>query len=160
MTTDIVFVIQDGKGSKSTVTVPLPAATALADAVAFAQTIWPLIDPLITGGNVVARVSQVVSGITSNNPLGGSDIQEKAKFIFQSLSPFTKALSLPTFLETKMVPGSDVVDASDADVAAFITGMVSGLDTTGNGGSGVIQPCDIRDEDLSAFLTAVEAWGK
>jgi len=160
MTTNVTFSIEDGKSSQSIVTFPLPAATAIADAIAFAKTVWPILDPLITGGNVVARVSQIVSGITSSNPLGSADIQEKAKFVFQSLAPFTKSISLPTFLEAKMVAGSDVVDTSDTDVAAFITAMVDGLDTTGQGGSGTISPCDIRDEDLSAFVTAVEAWGK
>lgn len=160
MTTNITISVEDGKSSNSIITIPLPAATAITDAVLFAQAIWPLIDPLITGGNVVARVSQVVSGIASSNPLGSADIQEKAKFVFQSLAPFTKALSLPTFLETKMVPGSDIVDTSDTDVAAFVTAMVDGLDLTGAGGSGVIQPCDIREDDLTALLAAVETWGK
>jgi hypothetical protein len=161
MSVNVVYSVTDGKGDSSPITINLPSSTSPADAVAFAQTMWPLVNALITGGNVVGRISFDVSGLTSGNPVGSSDVQEIAKFTFgTAIANVFKTLGLPTFLETKMAAGTKYVNQSDTDVAAFITGMVSGVDTSGAGGSGVIQPSDYRDEDLTGIVEAKEAWGK
>ena len=160
MAINVSFTVQDGKGEKSPITIQLPTSTAPADAIAFAQTMWPLVNALVTGGNVVGRVGFEVSGLTSGNPVGSSDVQEIGRFIFNTVNGFTKSLGLPTFLESLILPGTDQIDTTDVDVAAFVTGMVSGVDTTANGGSGVISPADYRDEDLTSLTGAIEAWGK
>lgn len=160
MSVNVIFTVQDGKGETSPITINLPTSTSPTDAVAFAVTAWPLVNALITGGNVVGRVSFEISGLASANPIGGSDVQEIGRFIFKTVSNFTKSLGLPTFLESKILPGTDQIDTSDVDVAAFVTMMESGVDTTANGGSGVIQPSDYRDDDLDSLVGAIEAWGK
>lgn len=160
MSVNVVFSVQDGKGQISPITINLPTSVSATDAVAFAKTAWPLVDALIQGGNVVGRVSFEVAGLTSGNPVGGADVQEIGRFIFKTVNNFTKSLGLPTFLESKILPGTDQIDTSDADVAAFVTMMTDGIDTTANGGSGVISPSDYRDEDLDSLVGAIEAWGK
>jgi len=158
---NVVYSVTDGKGDSSPITINLPSATTPTNAIAFAQTMWPLVNALITGGNVTARVSFDVSGITSGNPVGSSDVQEIAKFTFgTAIANVFKTLGLPTFLETKMAAGTKYVNQADTDVAAFITGMTDGLDTSGAGGSGTVSPSDYRDEDLTSIVEAKEAWGK
>lgn len=161
MPINVAYYIEDGKSDESPLTINLPSGTSAADAVAFAQTMWPLVDALINGGNVVAKVIFEVPGITSSNPIGSSDVQEIAKFVFNTANTIAKkAMGIPTFIESKILPGTKLVDTTDVDVAAFVTAMVDGLDTTGNGGSGVIQPCNLYDFDLTSLRSAVETWGK
>jgi hypothetical protein len=160
MSINVTFTVEDGKGQKSPVTINLPTTTSATDAVAFAKTAWPLVSALIEGGNVVGRVSFEVDGLTSGNPVGGADVQEIGRFIFNTVGGFTKSLGLPTFLESLIQPGTDLIDTADTDVAAFVTMMTDGIDTTGEGGSGVIQPSDYRSEDLDALTGAIEAWGR
>ena len=160
MAINVTFTVEDGKGQKSPITIQLPTSTAPADAIAFAQTAWPLVNALVTGGNVVGRVSFEVAGLTSGNPVGGSDVQEIGRFVLRTVGGFTKSIGLPTFLESLISPGTDLIDTSDTDVAAFVTMLESGVDTTGAGGSGVISPCDYRGDDLDSLTGAFEAWGK
>lgn len=160
MAINVTFTVRDGKGQESPITIQLPTSVSPGDAIAFAKTAWPLVDALIDGGNVVGRVSFEVDGLSSANPVGGADVQEIGRFVFKTVNNFTKSLGLPTFLETKLTPGTDLIDTTDADVAAFVTMMESGIDTTPNGGSGVISPSDYRGEDLDSLVGAIEAWGK
>jgi len=157
---DVNFYLTDGKGKESVVTLPIPSTVAVTDLIPFALSAWDLINPLVTGGNVVARVSIPVPGIVSANPVGSGDVQEIGRFLFRAANGALKRLGLPTFLESKMVPGTGDIDTTDADVAAFVTGMTTGIDTTGDGGSGVIQPCNLWESDLDSLEAAFEDWGK
>lgn len=157
---DVTFYLTDGKGDRSPITVPIPASTAITDLVPFAVSMWDLINPLVTGGNVVSRISIPVPGIVSNNPVASGDVQEIGRFLFRAANTALKRIGLPTFLESKILPASKEIDTSDVDVAAFITAMTTGVDTTAEGGSGVIQPCNLWEEDLQTLVGAFEDWGK
>lgn len=161
MAINVYVKIRDAKGDTSTVTIPIPTSTSLADAALFAAAIADLIDPLVSGGIVGAGFSVGVDLTTVTTvPAAISDVQEKAMFVFRTINGFLKRLHLPTFEEGKFVPNSVNVDQSDPDVAAFITAMTEGIDLTSAGGSGVVAPVDTRGEDLELLETAIEAWGR
>lgn len=156
MTWSVLISITDEKAKTSTTQANVPAATTAADAELFAQQLALLIDPLITGA--ITRV-----GISKSVPLPGgltaaaaanSDVEEGARFQFRTVNGFYSAMRLATFDEANIQAGSRAVDLTAA--AAFTTAMVDGIDITGVGGSGTIQPCDQRDEDLTALEFARE----
>lgn len=161
MAINVYVQIRDAKGDTSSVTIPIPTETSLADAAIFAKEIAELIDPLVAGGIVGAGFSVGVdlSGLVQI-PAAISDVQEKAMFAFRTANNFLKRLHLPSFEEGKFTPNSVQVDQTDADVAAFITALTDGIDLTGAGGSGVVAPVDTRGEDLVSLEAAVEAWGR
>ena len=154
----ILYSITDEKAKVSTTEVKLPSATTHADVVIFAQEMASLIDPLITGAITRIGITQEValpSGLSASTA-ANSDVEEGAKFQFRTNGGFYTSLRLATFDEANIVAGGREVDQTDADVAAFITAMTTGIDLTGAGGSGVVQPSDHRDDDVTALDFARE----
>lgn len=154
----VLYSIQDEKGKTSTTEINLATATTFADADIMAGQMALLIDDMITGA--ITRIGIVA---TVDLPVGlkataaaNSDVEEGARFQFRTANGFFSGLRLPTFDEAAIIAGTKNVDLTDADVAAFVTAMVSGLDTSGAGGSGVIVPVDKRNEDLTALEFAKE----
>lgn len=153
----ILYSIQDGKGKVSTTEVNLPTATNLASATAMAQQLATLINNVITGAIVRIGITLQVT------PPGGlrvaaaanSDVEEGARFQYRTQNGFYSGLRIPTFDESLIATGSRDVNVAGA-VATFSTAMISGIDTSGAGGTGVIQPCDKRGEDLVALEFARE----
>jgi hypothetical protein len=78
-------------------------------------------------------------------------------FAFYNLRQEKTRIRVPGFLETKLlttgVPHVDdqqIIDNDDADVAAFVTAMVTGFDTTTNG---FLRP----GTDANAFVSGLAA---
>lgn len=158
ITIDTYYRVQDAKGNTSTVTISLPGTVALADVNGFIDATAALIDSLING-----KITDCGYTVNVDLPAGlsaianaFSDVQEKARFAFRSVNRFLKAVGIPTFSETKYLANSALVDQADVSVAAFVTMMEDGITVNGH----VVQPCDIRGEDIATLESAVEAWGK
>lgn len=161
---EVFYTVQDADGDKSTITIPVPSATPLLDLPLFVQQMEPLLDALTNGGLVSAGFTVEVD-LSAAWPAAAAviaDVQEKAQFAFRTLGGFVKRISIPTILESVFGGGgaSDQVDTTNPDVMAFVAAMENGIDLTGIGGSGTVQPCDSRDDDLVSMEYAVEAWGK
>lgn len=157
---DLTIQIRDGKGETGSFTINLPSTTAVADALLFATEIEPLIAPLVNGVIESIKVAIPASISAPGTPGLTSDIEEKAHFVFRTVSNFVKRFKIPALAETKVLSGSANLDTSDTDVAAFVTAMESGLDLTGVGGSGTVQPSDYRDDDILDLESAVETFGR
>lgn len=151
--------IKDEKGDISTVSFPFPDSTSVTDLVLLPAAIWALIDPLVTGGLAEAGF-RYVANVAATAASAGSDVQEKGEFVLRTVNGFLKRLNLPTFIESFFHSGSKEIDQAAGDVAAFITLLEDGIDLTGSGGSGIVQPCDVRGEDLVSLEAAIENWGK
>jgi hypothetical protein len=151
------YTLQDAKGDKSTVIVPIPDGTDFDDIIEFVQEMADLLDPLTNGTLVDAGFTMSVAFTPWAVASAIADVQEKARFVFRTVGGFVKSLSLPTILEDIFLAGSKDVDTSDPDVAAFVTAMVDGLTLTS---TNTIEPVDSRDEDLTDLNSAVEAWGR
>lgn len=151
----LTITIKDGKNENSVVEIFLPSATTLTDAQAFWAGFDNLFDALIDGGVVSASVSFPLAlpiGINIADPL--SDVQEGALFVWETAqaSLTKKSLTIPTIKEALFVAGTKLINTAHADVAAFLTAMLSGI--------GGVEPVAINDLDLGALRTAREAWGK
>lgn len=158
LTIDVYFNIADAKGEVSTITIPIPAATTLPNALAFTRAMGELIKPCVNGTLRDMGFSVSASPIAPWNAAASiSDVQEKAAFAFRTANNFLKKLHLPTFLETKFTPNSKQVNTADPSIAAFVSAMESGIDI---GGGVMVSPCDIRAEDVATLESAVEAWGR
>lgn len=158
MSWTILYSITDEKAKVSTTEVKLPSATAFADVEIFAAQMAALIDTVIEG--YISRIGIVyqvaLPGGIKSAANANSDVEEGARFQFRTVNGFFSGLRLATFSEALIVAGSKDVDTVNGDVAAFVTAMVTGIDTSGAGGSGTIQPSDARDEDLTALEFARE----
>lgn len=146
----ILYSIKDGKGAVSTTEVPIPSSVSFTDATIFAADLASLIDAVITGAITrigIAFTVDLPGGLTAV-PAGTSDVEEGARFQFRTDGGFYKGMRLPTFTEGLINAGSRDVDLTDLDVIAFYTAITDGLDTTGGGGSGVVQPSDSREDDI------------
>lgn len=149
----VLYSIEDAKGQVSTMTVNVPATTDFADVGAFAAGMAGLINALITG--VITRIgvafTVALPGGLRTVPVAGSDTEEGALFQFRTELGNYTSTRLPTFDETLIQSNSRAVDTEDADVTAFITAMVTGIDVTP-----VVAPSDKREEDIIGLASALE----
>lgn len=162
----LYWIIQDAKGDKSRLEIQVPSGTSYDNARDFLITISETLRQLSTGGLNSAGVSFEFDLSAANGALGFagwgpvatliSDVQEKAEFIFQTAGGFLKRLNIPAFDESLFVPNSSVVDTSDALVAEFVTAMEDGITVNAT----LIEPVDLRGEDLEVLTAAAENWGK
>lgn len=158
----VIYNVRDSKGATATTEIYIPSSTSPADWIAFAKAMALLIDDLTRG--VIYRVGVCLAvdlsalGLDAT-PIIDSDVEEGGFFNFASADR-KKTLTIPAFDEDMIFSNSNRIDQSDAAVAAFITAMTAGLDTTSQGGSGVISPVDYSDGDLLAITVARENFGK
>lgn len=153
----ITLTAKDGKGQESTITLYTTDGYTLAQLVAAAKAIAPLVKGLITGGIVSANLVIAVDlsaivGISDIDP--DSDTEEGALFIFQTDGFHPKRNRLPTFDEAFLLPGTREVDTSDLVVAAFNNAIIAGLVVGGT----TVTFVDSREEDIDALTDAYESF--
>jgi len=158
MVFSIIYTIQDEKNVESTTGINLPASTAFTDVALFAAEFAKIIDPIITGAITRIGVAYQVTlpGALTSTPAANTDVEEGARFQWRTLNNYMASNRIPTFDEQFVVAGTREVDQADGTVAAFINAMLTGIDLTGVGGSGTIEPTDYRGEDITAVDTARE----
>ncbi len=91
-------------------------------------------------------------------PSANSDVEEGGRFQFRTANNFFTSSRLPTLDESKVNAGSRDLNLTDADIAAFVQAVISGIDLTAAGGSGTVTPCDKRNEDVASLEFAREAF--
>lgn len=146
----------DGKGKTSFTKISVPTGFSIAQYVEFGQAMGQLI-ATISAGQVTgasATVSLDLSTATLKSVISNvSDAGQKGYFKFASaVTGFARKIFLPTFREDMIVAGSDSIDTTDTDVAAFVAAMEDGIVVTG----GTISPTDNRSNDLAVLTTAKE----
>lgn len=148
-----VFTIRDGKGARSTVEININVAT-IANAQSFVTAMAPLLDAVILG--VIERVGicavATLPGGLRAVPDSDSDVEEGARFVYNSVGGYKTSVRLPTFNEAMMLSGSQRVDQSDTDVLAFNTAMTDPLAT--------FSASDYRGADIVSLRSAVDAFQK
>lgn len=152
MAVSVLFTIRDAKDARSLVEFYLPDATTIADAQTWITAAAPLLNALITGAieRVGVCLSAALPGGLRASPLANSDVEEGAKFIFNSTGGYQTSVRIPTFDETHMVAGSTQVDTTAGPVASFVAGMTAGLS--------LIEPTDYRGADIVSLRSARESF--
>lgn len=154
----LFYTITDGD-DQSTIEIPVPDGTPLAAVTALVPAAAALINPLINGGLLKAGFTVTVD-VPTFGPVAAliADVQEKAEFVFRTAGGFVKRLNLPTFIETLFTGGGSgkEVDTTDPDVAAFIDFMTDGITVAAS----LVQPTDVRGDDIETLSAARQNWGK
>lgn len=151
----LVYTIRDAKGKEATTEIKIPLSISLANAINFAGAMAILIDNLTKGQIVnISIIASVDLGSLvglRTAPLADSDVEEKGAFGFVTDAGFPTSVNLPTFDETYLMAGTDVVDLTDADVIDFTEAMLLGI-TAGV----LVQPCDAHGDDIDLFSYGYE----
>jgi hypothetical protein len=151
------YSIEDEKGAKSTFAVYLPDSTLWADVLGFAASMAPLLEAMITGAirGISVTVSVDLPSGLRVAPLATSDVEEGGRFIWASAGGFNTSGRIATFDEAAVVTGTRLIDTTgDADVAAFVSAMTTGLTVNTN----LVQPVDYRGADIEALISARESF--
>lgn len=138
----------DEKGKSAVTRLHVPTGFSVAVYSGFAQAIAQLIANLQNGSitEIGVSIPLDISGLAMvGNAL--ADVAEKAFFALKSsvAGVFSK-LSFPTFNSAYTVDGSDALDESDPDVAAFISLIEDGLTLPS---TEVIEVQDMRGNDIA-----------
>jgi hypothetical protein len=100
MATAILFSIRDDKNETSTLQINVADTVSTADAIAYAETVAPLLDALLVGviDRIGIAVNVDISGLGLNTSPGtGADVEEGARFQFQTAGGFATGHRVATF---------------------------------------------------------------
>lgn len=152
----IIFTIRDNKGKTSTTEVKIPTGIDIDNMIEFAQDLAGLLDA-ITNGQIISvgiGISVDLSALGLTAAAGSTaDVEEKGQFQFQTVGGYYTTVNVPAISDTDVVDGSDVLDQTDADIAAFIAAMTAGLTLTD---ASTVQPTDSREDDITTLVYARE----
>lgn len=160
MAFEILYTIEDGKGKTSTTEVNLPTNVSMGNAIVFATEMAKIIDQLIGGRITRIGIAFVIDlpGSLKSNPQPDSDVEEGARFQFRTAGGFFTGFRLPTFLESFILPRTDAVKVTDANVASLIAAMQNGIDVDPSPTQQFIAPCDKRGDDIVGLNFARESF--
>lgn len=155
---EILFSIEDGKGNLSTTSVNIPNTFTIAQIITFGGEMAKLIDPLITGRIVRIGAAFLIDlpNTLATTADANADVEEGARFQFRTAGGYYTSMRLATFDEAFILPNSDLVDQTEAAVAAFITAIHSGLDIDATAGVTLVAATDSRGDDIVALEFARE----
>lgn len=155
LTYEMTYTLTDVSGESATTSIHLPTAFSLAQFTEFGRAMADLVDNIVDG--LVSRCELTlhfdVTAITSNLALPGINIEEISAFQFVTAAGRPVEINVPGTNELHVIAGSDELDQSQADIAAFITAVEDGIAVTG----GTITVTDIDSEDVVATVYAREA---
>lgn len=143
---------RDAKGARSSTQFNIDQGADSLAANATAASMVSKIAPLIGGGIESAHLLVPVTGATYTNlPTATSDVEEGARFIMRTVGGYSTQARIPTFLESKMVSGSNIVNVADPDVAAFLLLWTVGLPANSTF-------VDSRNDAVESLASAREAF--
>lgn len=154
------YTFTDAKGKSSMCKVRVPTGFSLTQygefAVAMGQLVANLSDGAITDISVGIPVN--LSGATIRGAaLSFADVAKKALFMAaSSVSGLFAKFFIPTFDEANVTSGSDEINAADADIAAYVAVIESGITTGGE----TVQPIDVRGNDIADVTEMREIFRK
>jgi hypothetical protein len=157
MPIELIATVEDKSGDKGTTSIFVPTSTTLTQLNAFSPLWATALNDMIYGviRSIQALYSASVAAITDNAGSLTADVEHVGKFQFRTVSGDFVNISVPC-LDEGTIGGfsSDELDQTEAEVAAFIAAMESGIAVTG----GTISPCDIGEQSISTVIFAREAF--
>ena len=134
--TRINFKFQDRDKNTATLTCYAPDAVVQADIVTWATTVGgPTLQAVSDATIVTISVVQDFSDAAAAQAVEGSDVERKGQFVFPVAGSKPSIFSIPSFLNTKVIDGSNIINTADSAVIAVLamfedTGL---FDTVGLG---------------------------
>lgn len=158
LATSITFNIRDQKNKSSRSVVRVPSTVSIANGSQFAQDFGQLLananTGVITGAELTFSLDLSSGGLNAIVSTFAS-VTEKALFSFRSaVGGLFKRMLVPTLDETTaVIAGTDQIDETDVEIAAFIAANEDGVTITG---PTVVQPQDRYGNDLVSTSVARE----
>lgn len=153
----LVYSVLDAKGATATTKINFPAAVDIGQVASFAVDTATMVNNLIKGRITEAGIGLTVdlSGATIRSaPDPDSDVEEGARFSWNSAVGAVTGFRLPTFDEAKMIAGTRNVDLADTDVDTFVDRIIAGKTT----GLVNASPSDERGSDIDELAGARESF--
>lgn len=119
------FTVEDGEGKKSTGTFYIDSAQTIANAQTEAEGFIGDIAPMVSGAITSADLSIPLDVGTPPTPNAQSNIRYKFRAILKSALDYVAVLTIPAANQSLVVDGSNVVDSTDVDVAAFLAAVIT-----------------------------------
>jgi hypothetical protein len=150
----VLYTIKDAKNADSSTEIAVPDTFSLLQITGFATQMAALINATIKGQ--ITRIGIVLSvtlpaGLRTE-PDADSDVEEGARFQFNSVGGFKTGFRLATFDEAFIPSNTRSVDTTATEVAALIAAMNNGLVVSG----ATVIPCDKRGADVIGLSAAKE----
>jgi hypothetical protein len=145
----ITYTITDGDNDPATTSVYVPIGDTLARYQEFAEAHAETIEGMVLGViQPIARLSVPVdiSALVGNTAAATSDVEQLASFQFSDANQDPVNINIPARSELDVVIGSDALDTTDVDVAAFITLIEDG--------NGTIAPSGIAEDAIGSLVYA------
>jgi len=155
MTWQVNFTITDGSQTSSRLTMHFNDSLTVAQVTDAAQQAATLVDALIDGAITnIGAVLQIAlpGGLDAVAP--NSAVERGARFIFNSAGIPKATFRIPTFLDAKVTPNSDVVNTADADVLALTNALTAGIAVVG-AGTATLQ--NYLGDDVTSLASAAKA---
>lgn len=153
----LVYSIQDAKGKISTTKLNFPVNVDIGVLQTFAASTATMINNIIKGKIVDAGIGIAVdlsSATIRATPDPNSDVEEGARFSWNSAVGAITSFRLPTFDEAFLVDGTKVVDTADATVDAFVDRITEGQTVVATN----VSPSDDRGSDIETLASARESF--
>jgi hypothetical protein len=143
---EVTVTIRDASGDKATASFFVQNNFTFSQYNEMSADLANALDAVIGGviENMSLRIPVDVSGLTGNTIGSTADVGDVGQFQFRSTENRPVKINVPGILEAVVAGGSDDLNQADAAVAALIAGMEDGLTTV----AGVIQPCNIGEDDI------------
>jgi len=153
---DLRVLLIDGQGNPSSMIIHLADTTTLANAVATAQALAPVIDALtmdkITGVDIVFHAD--LSSLTLKaDAATDADNEDGAMFVFSDVDGRLYRSRIPAIDHTFVVASSKDIDVSATEVTDFTGGIVSGF----GGGPDPVSKANI---DITSLRSAKQSFTK
>lgn len=142
----VIYTAIDDSGERGTTEIKVPTGFTLSQYGEFGSAMATLLDAFLAGKVETAQIcfGVDISTLTSNAVLSTADVEEIGAFQFATSEGRPVSVNVPCLDELVVAAGSDDIDQGNANVAAFIAAMESGIAVTG----GTISPCDIAEDDV------------
>ncbi|MGB7342478.1 MAG: hypothetical protein WBC91_26505 [Phototrophicaceae bacterium] len=152
----------DDKNKKSSTKINIPTGFTISNYLEFAdgavQILANASRSRVTGAALCVKVDLSAASIRPV-ALAFSDVAEKAMIVLRSsVAGLFSRMKIPTLNESVLFPNSRVVDPANPDAAALITALEDGINVVGIGQ--IIQPVDLRGNDLAEVVSAEEMFRK
>lgn len=154
----VSYTIRDGKNKKAVMHLNFPENVDIGVLrTNFVPTTATLLNAIITGQIIAAGIGLEVdiSGATIRaTPDANSDVEEGALFTGITAIGSDTTFRVPTIDESMFIPGTQRINGSDTDMAAFILRVINGQTVSLTN----VSPSDNRGEDITDITTAVDSF--
>jgi len=147
----IDWTVRDRQNAPSHVLEYLPGNATIAQVGAYIDAVTNLLEDMLDGAISNCAISKDYDigdlGLRTA-ALDNADRSEGGEFVFKTENSYFTKRRIPTFKESQVIVGTELIDLTNPEVSAWLTVVFAGV--------GGIAPCDYRGDDIAETWTATE----